>query len=61
MDRTGLQAGHGGANRGWMARFEIVPETGDGIVVLTNGSNGGQVIELVTQEWDRWLAGDGKS
>jgi len=61
LKRTGLQGrGHGGSNRGWQALFEIVPDTGDGVVVLTNGSNGGRVRQMVAQEWDRWLAGEGE-
>lgn len=49
--------GHGGSNRGWEAVFDVMPETGDGIVVLTNSSNGGQVYQSVVQTWDRWLRG----
>ena len=55
---TGRQGrGHGGSNRGWEAVFEVVPETRDGIVVLTNSSNGGRVYQRVVQTWDRWLRG----
>ena len=43
--------GHGGANAGWRARFEVAPGTGHGIVVMTNGSNGSAVIRTVTCEW----------
>ena len=49
--------GHGGANRGWIAYYVVVPDTGDGIVVLTNGSNGGAVHEPIVRTWDRWLSG----
>lgn len=32
--------GHGGDNRGWHSRFIMYPDTKNGIVVLTNSSNG---------------------
>lgn len=32
--------GHGGDNRGWHSRFIMYPDTRNGIVVLTNSSNG---------------------
>ena len=43
--------GHGGANAGWMARFLVVPETGDGLVVMTNSTNGGAVHNYLFCEW----------
>jgi CubicO group peptidase (beta-lactamase class C family) len=48
--------GHGGANDGWMARLDIVPDTGDGLVVLTNGTNGSDVHQILFQLWVEWLA-----
>ena len=44
-------AGHGGANAGWMARLITAPETGDAVVVMTNGSNGGRVHRAITCAW----------
>lgn len=49
--------GHGGSNRGWQAVFEVIPETRDGIVVLTNSSIGGRAYQRIVQTWDQWLAG----
>ncbi len=49
--------GHGGANEGWMAAFRIVPETGDGVVVLTNSSTGFMVNGPLLCAWGRWVAG----
>jgi CubicO group peptidase (beta-lactamase class C family) len=49
--------GHGGSNRGWQAVFEILPETRDGIVVVTNSSVGGRAYQRIVQTWDQWLAG----
>src|SRR5580693_5359458 len=36
--------GHGGSNSGWESLVQIVPSTGDGIVIMTNSSNGPSVI-----------------
>lgn len=49
--------GHAGSNRGWEAFFEVVPETRDGIVVVTNSSVGAAVYQRIVQTWDRWLRG----
>lgn len=49
LGHTGI--GHGGSNLGWESFFEIVPATGDGIVILTNGANGTAVIAAVLCEW----------
>jgi hypothetical protein len=35
---------HGGANNGWRGFFELFPEKGLGIVILTNGNNGRDLI-----------------
>jgi CubicO group peptidase (beta-lactamase class C family) len=52
LERDGLRlVGHGGANDGWMARLALVPATGDGIVILTNGSNGNDVIRILERIW----------
>jgi CubicO group peptidase (beta-lactamase class C family) len=48
--------GHGGANQGWMAQLTLVPDTGDGLVVLTNGSNGQYVIRPIEKAWREHLA-----
>ncbi len=48
---TGI--GHGGTNNGWESWFQVIPETGDGIVILTNSSNGGALIAAVLCEWRR--------
>ncbi len=50
-------SGHGGANRGWHSVFQIVPATGDGIVVLTNGSNGWFVHRGIFVAWKEWITG----
>ena len=58
-ERGGLVfVGHGGTNEGWMARLKVVPESGDGIVVMTNGSNAGPILEAVVCEWQARVLGD---
>ena len=39
-----------------MARLLVAPATGDGLIVLTNGSDGNAVIELLVGRWKAWLA-----
>lgn len=51
LDGGGTAIGHDGANRGWHAGFEVIPETGDGLVVVTNGSNGLAVRRKLFCDW----------
>jgi hypothetical protein len=53
--RTGV--GHGGSNNGWESLMQIIPSTGDGIVIMTNSSNGSAVIASVLCDWRQWAAG----
>jgi len=57
IERHGSVAvvGHGGTNFGWQARLEVVPATGDGLIVLTNASGGGSVIDALSGRWKAWL------
>ena len=50
--------GHGGSNRGWESFYQIVPSTGDGIVIMTNSSNGGALIASLICSWRKWAAGN---
>jgi CubicO group peptidase (beta-lactamase class C family) len=43
--------GHGGSNLGWIAQLSLVPETGDALVVMTNGSRGGFVTAPLEKLW----------
>lgn len=43
--------GHGGSNDGWEAMLSIEPVTGDAIVLLSNGSNGEQVLRGLYGLW----------
>jgi CubicO group peptidase (beta-lactamase class C family) len=47
--------GHGGANRGWRATFGILPETGDGLVIMNNSTNGSHLNQKISQFWLSWL------
>ncbi len=52
-----ISNGHRGANKGWHAYLILVPETGDGIVVITNGTNGSYVDSEIVCMWTQWLTG----
>jgi len=45
---------HGGQGNGWMAHFHLVPESGDGIVILTNSQRSWPVFAQLLSAWARW-------
>jgi hypothetical protein len=45
---------HGGQGHGWMTHFHAVPESGDGIVILTNSQRSWPFIAEVLSNWARW-------
>ena len=45
---------HGGQGTGWMTHFHSVPETGDGIVILTNSQRSWPFIAYVLSDWAQW-------
>jgi CubicO group peptidase (beta-lactamase class C family) len=45
---------NGGFDPGWSSRFYMVPSTGDGLVVLTNSSQGRPVIGHIGSLWSAW-------
>jgi len=45
---------HGGQGTGWMTHFHAVPETGDGIVILTNSQRSWPFFANVLTDWGRW-------
>ena len=53
LQRSGemVVAGHAGGNAGWRARFLVSPVEGDGILVLTNSTDGDELIELLSCAW----------
>ncbi|MBL8209596.1 MAG: beta-lactamase family protein [Bryobacterales bacterium] len=42
-----LKFSHGGANAGYRCHFELEVESGNGIVIMTNGDQGGAIIKAV--------------
>lgn len=45
---------HGGQGHGWMTHFHSVPETGDGIVILTNSQRSWPMISNILKDWTDW-------
>lgn len=42
---------HGGQGYGWMSHMHLVPETGDGIVILSNSQRSWPLFAAVLREW----------
>jgi CubicO group peptidase (beta-lactamase class C family) len=52
---NGKQAvSHGGQGTGWMTHFHCVPESGDGIVILTNSQRSWPFIANILSDWSEW-------
>ena len=49
-----LSASHGGQGRGIMTHMQIVPESGDALVILTNSQRSWPFIAQVLAQWARW-------
>ncbi len=49
-----LSVSHGGQGNGIMTHFQIVPATGDAIVVLTNSQRSWPFIALLLSQWAKW-------
>lgn len=49
-----LAVSHGGQGTGWMTHFHSVPETGEGIVILTNSQRSWPAIAQILTAWARW-------
>lgn len=45
---------HGGQGSGWMTHFHSIPETGDGIVILTNSQRSWPFFAHILSDWARW-------
>jgi CubicO group peptidase (beta-lactamase class C family) len=56
MNRFGdfTLSGHGGSNEGWQSGFMLDFESKSGIIILTNGSNGRNVLFGNLQDWAKW-------
>ena len=46
--------GHGGSNEGWHSGFMLDFKSKSGIIILTNGSNGRNVLFGSMEEWAKW-------
>ena len=46
---------HGGQGYGWMTRLHLVPETGDGIVILSNSQRAWPLFAAVLRVWSESL------
>ncbi len=49
---------HTGGNLGWACAFSLFPSTGDGLVIMTNGSLGHEVFAEAFDTWTDWLGRD---
>lgn len=48
---------HTGANRGWRSILAVSPETGDGLVLLTNSDRGLPLTTEALCSWGEWVTG----
>lgn len=49
-----LSVSHGGQGNGIMTHFQVVPETSDAIVILTNSQRSWPFIAYVLSDWAQW-------
>jgi CubicO group peptidase (beta-lactamase class C family) len=49
---------HGGQGSGWMTDFHVVPETGDGIVILSNSQRTWPAFAYILSDWAGWIGLD---
>lgn len=56
MNRFGdfTLSGHGGSNEGWQSGFLLDFKSQSGIIILTNGSNGRNVLFATMKDWATW-------
>jgi len=45
---------HGGQGHGWMTHIHLVPESGAGIVILTNSQRSWPLIAGILTDWAKW-------
>ncbi|MGB4268773.1 MAG: serine hydrolase domain-containing protein [Spirochaetota bacterium] len=46
---------HGGQGTGWMTHFHSIPQTGDGIVILTNSQRSWPFFAYILNDWAQWI------
>ncbi len=49
-----IAVSHGGQGTGWMTHFHSIPQTGDGIVILTNSQRSWPFFAQVLTRWVQW-------
>ncbi|MFW9852012.1 MAG: serine hydrolase domain-containing protein [Candidatus Thorarchaeota archaeon] len=57
LDSGLLTIGHGGDNWGYHGLYRFIPETGDGIVILTNGDRGAALRTEIFSKWEKVMGG----
>lgn len=57
LARGGRTVGHAGSNPGWTAVATAIPDSADGLVVLTNGAGGVGVYKWILCDWVEWKSG----
>ena len=45
---------HGGQGHGWMTHFHLVPETGEGIVIIANSQRSWPLVAHLLADWSAW-------
>ncbi|TVR67493.1 MAG: class A beta-lactamase-related serine hydrolase [Spirochaetaceae bacterium] len=45
---------HGGQGLGWMTHFHILPDRGEGIVIITNSQRSWPLIAILLRDWSVW-------
>ncbi len=63
MNRFGdfTLTGHGGSNEGWHSGFMLDLKSKSGFIILTNGSNGRNVLFGSMKTWAKWHGENGKN
>lgn len=46
---------HGGQGYGWMSHMHLVPETGDGIIILSNSQRAWPLFSVILRDWSNSL------
>lgn len=55
LSNSNRAVSHGGQGAGWMSHFHFMPESGDGIVILTNSQRSWPLIAYILSDWAEWI------
>gem|GEM_PF-6086167 len=50
--------GHAGSNTGWQSAFFLDFNLKSGLIMLSNGSEGENVLRSILREWQQWKSGE---